>query len=491
MGTLVFQATLGGAINLIGPNTASTVNFTLPSADGTSGQALSTNGSGTLAFGVLGILGGGTGLSSTPANGALDIGNGTGFTRTTLTAGSNITITNAAGAITIAASGGGSGDVVGPSSAVANSIALFNSTTGKLIKDSSASDGLIYGLTVGRGAGAVFTNTTLGASALAGSNTGGNNTVVGSQAMLLNTSGNGATAIGRNSMQSNDTGADCTAVGRNSLISNISGSNNVAIGKDSLYNNTTASDNVGVGFQALYTNTTSLNNVGIGYQALYSMTTTGVGNNNVGVGKFAGYSNTGGSSVFIGYGAGYYCTAANNIFIGLNAGATNSVNVTTGTNNVVIGNAVSLAAATNTNSLVLGDNVNGKGSSTGFISSGGGGVYQGNNSSSWSTTSDQRLKKNIADNNDGLDKINSIRVRNFEYRLPEEVDAELKPTDAIKKTGTQLGVIAQELQAVLPECVKQESTGVLSVDTDNLTWYMINAIKELKAEFDAYKASHP
>jgi hypothetical protein len=108
MGTLVFQATLGGAINLIGPNTASNVNFTLPSADGSSGQALSTNGSGTLAFGVLGILGGGTGLSSTPANGALDIGNGTGFTRTTLTAGSNVTITNSAGGISIAASSGGS-----------------------------------------------------------------------------------------------------------------------------------------------------------------------------------------------------------------------------------------------------------------------------------------------------------------------------------------------------------------------------------------------
>jgi hypothetical protein len=38
----------------------------------------------------------------------LDIGNGTGFTRTTLTAGSNVTITNASGAITIAASSGGS-----------------------------------------------------------------------------------------------------------------------------------------------------------------------------------------------------------------------------------------------------------------------------------------------------------------------------------------------------------------------------------------------
>ena len=68
---------------------------------------------------------------------------------------------------------------------------------------------------------------------------------------------------------------------------------------------------------------------------------------------------------------------------------------------------------------------------------------------------------------------------------------ELEPTDAIKKSGIQLGVIAQELQPILPDCVKTESTGVMSVDTDNLTWYLINAVKELKAEFDAYKATHP
>jgi len=50
MGQLTFQATLGGAVNLVGPNTASTTNFTLPSADGSSGQVLLTNGSGTLSF---------------------------------------------------------------------------------------------------------------------------------------------------------------------------------------------------------------------------------------------------------------------------------------------------------------------------------------------------------------------------------------------------------------------------------------------------------
>lgn len=50
MGQLTFQATLGGAVNLIGPNIATTTNLTLPSADGTNGQFLSTNGSGTLSF---------------------------------------------------------------------------------------------------------------------------------------------------------------------------------------------------------------------------------------------------------------------------------------------------------------------------------------------------------------------------------------------------------------------------------------------------------
>ena len=50
MGQLTFQATLGGAVNLAGPNTASTVTFTLPSADGSANQALVTNGSGVLSF---------------------------------------------------------------------------------------------------------------------------------------------------------------------------------------------------------------------------------------------------------------------------------------------------------------------------------------------------------------------------------------------------------------------------------------------------------
>lgn len=56
---------------------------------------------------ALKIAEGGTGLDTTPTNGQLLIGNGSGYTLATLTAGTGLSVTNATGSITIAASGGG------------------------------------------------------------------------------------------------------------------------------------------------------------------------------------------------------------------------------------------------------------------------------------------------------------------------------------------------------------------------------------------------
>jgi hypothetical protein len=47
---------------------------------------------------------GGTGLSATPTNGQILIGNGSGFAAATITAGSGVTVTNGAGSITLASS---------------------------------------------------------------------------------------------------------------------------------------------------------------------------------------------------------------------------------------------------------------------------------------------------------------------------------------------------------------------------------------------------
>jgi hypothetical protein len=238
-------------------------------------------------------------------------------------------------------------------------------------------------------------------------------------------------------------------------------------------NNTTGSENVVMGYSTLNQNTTGANNTAIGTNALYANTTA---SNNTAVGHAAGSTITEGTfNVCIGRSAGNYgaslTTGAQNTYIGPSAGPS--------------------ASSVNHELCITTSNSQGKGGTTGFINPNGGGVYQGNNSSSWSTTSDQRLKKNIVDNTEGLDKVVQIRVRNFEYRTEKEIIEleELPVHTVVKKEGVQLGVIAQELQEICPDCVKTETTGVISVDSDNIFWHMVNAIKDLKAINDTQAAT--
>ena len=159
---------------------------------------------------------------------------------------------------------------------------------------------------------------------------------------------------------------------------------------------------------------------------------------------------------------------------------------TTGSNNVIIGVNADANGATGAQQLAIGYGAIGKGTNTAFVSSNGGAVYAGNNSADFSTTSDRRIKKNIVDNNIGLEKINQIQVRNFEYRTPDEID-ELPKHAAIADEGIQLGVIAQEVQGFLPQIVDEESTGCLSVDGSDIKWLLVNAVKELSAELKELK----
>jgi hypothetical protein len=317
-------------------------------------------------------------------------------------------------------------------------------------------------------------NAALGYQALYTNTTGGNTVAIGGGALFYNTTAGNNVAVGFQTLFKNTTGTG-TALGTFALYSNTTGASNVALGGydgnlPALYSNTTGGYNTAVGIGALAANTTASLNVAIGYQSLYANTT---GQVNTAIGTQAG---------------GAITTGTYNIMIGYQTGNAGTNNLTTGNRNYFFGDFILSGASTSNDQLIIGYNATGKGSSTGFITAGAtaGGIYNGANSTLWSITSDARLKKNIVDNTQGLAKILPIQVRNFEYRLPEEI-TDVDANQAIKKTGVQLGAIAQELQSVLPECVKQESTGIYTVDADPLIWYLVNAVKELKAEIDQLK----
>lgn len=93
-------------------------------------------------------------------------------------------------------------------------------------------------------------------------------------------------------------------------------------------------------------------------------------------------------------------------------------------------------------------------------------------------TSDIRKKKDIEPVTNALDKLAQIRGVSYRWKDPE------RPQEL------QLGVIAQEVQAVFPDLVKEDGYGSLTVVYDGLTAPIIEAIKELKAENDSLKAAY-
>ncbi len=158
-----------------------------------SGSPITASGTFTLA-GTLAAANGGTGLSSTPTNGQLLIGNGAGFSLATLTAGSNVTITNSAGAITIAATGGGGGG-----SGTVTSVSGSGGSTGMSLSGGpiTTSGTLTLGGTLGVGNGGTGATTASGArSALDVPSTAGSGA---SGTWGINISGTAATASSLNS----------------------------------------------------------------------------------------------------------------------------------------------------------------------------------------------------------------------------------------------------------------------------------------------------
>jgi len=172
------------------------------------------------------------------------------------------------------------------SSSIQNFVDLTTAQTVAGAKTFS-SDLTVNGITVGKGGGAIASNTAIGDSALYSNTTGGYNAANGFYALRLNTTGNGNTANGGEALYSNTTGSVNTANGNNALYSNTTGSANTANGRAALFFNTTGYYNTATGFAALYTNTTGYENTATGVAALYDNTT---GNRNTALGYNADVS---------------------------------------------------------------------------------------------------------------------------------------------------------------------------------------------------------
>jgi hypothetical protein len=354
--------------------------------------------------------------------------------------------------------------------------------------------GTINNLTVGRGAGAVSTNTAVGANALTTNSSGSGQTAIGYNALRSETTATNNTVVGTNAGYSTTTGSDLAAVGQGALFTNTTGDQNTAIGAGSLFSNTTASNNTAVGYQAGYSNQTGARSVLVGGGAGYTATaldgdthigfsagnaqTTGFANTFVGSRSLSGSNQGAGNSL---------TTGIYNTFIGGSAGSA----ITTGSRNTILGNysgnTGSLDIRTSDNNVVFSD---GAGNIVSYFNSSNAyivriGTGAGSNAVKINTTtkeltydtSSARYKDNIRDSVYGLDAVMALRSAMFEYK---------------KEQRTDVGLIAEEVDLVIPELVGKNSEGQPdSVSYDRMVSVLVKAIQELKEEFDAYKASHP
>jgi hypothetical protein len=99
----------------------------------------------------------------------------------------------------------------------------------------------------------------------------------------------------------------------------------------------------------------------------------------------------------------------------------------------------------------------------------------------WYTPSDSRLKKDVTTVDHALDKVSALRGVEFRWRTEEYPD---KGFDE----GKKIGLIAQEVEKVLPEVVSTDNKGYKSVEYANIVGVLIEAVKDLKVQNEALKA---
>jgi hypothetical protein len=90
------------------------------------------------------------------------------------------------------------------------------------------------------------------------------------------------------------------------------------------------------------------------------------------------------------------------------------------------------------------------------------------------STSDERLKENVKTIDSSLSKV--LQIRGVEFDWKELTEEEKKTIHG--NEGHDVGVIAQEIEKVLPEVVTERENGYKAVKYEKIVPLLIEAIKE-------------
>jgi len=291
-----------------------------------------------------------------------------------------------------------------------------------------------------------------------------------------------------------------TAFGYKALLANSSGDYNTALGYYALSDNTTGGRNVAIGYSALGSNSVGVYNVALGYRAGQQTE----GSNNILLGYQAGDNlSSGSNNLIIGYDIdAQSATASNQLSIGnlifsegidgtgttLSTGnlgiGTTSPYAKLSVNGNIVGTSINLTSTSITSTIALALNI-GTTSYSGvqelvvdgtiFSSDlyGGGTTLETDaNGNIIRTPSDQKLKKDITPITDALSKV--LELEGVYYNWKDS---------ARFGDQTEIGLIAQEVEKVVPEVVRSGGE-YKSLNYQHLVALLINAIQELNTKVD-------
>lgn len=359
--------------------------------------------------------------------------------------------------------------------------------------------------------------TTYGAGA--GTSGGATNTYLGGFSGPLNTA-DGNTFTGYHSGLSSTTGVGNTFTGFNAGSSNTTGQYNTYMGISAGSSSTTASDNVYIG-RSSGTYTTGSGNTYIGSN---SGNTSSSGSNNTLLGYLTSCTNNPTNATAIGYGAA--ATTSNTLILG-NESVNVGIGLSAPNKKLTLSTAVSndgirviqrsygyagleldnqTAGGNYWGLLSLGNgNIQGSGNfliynfstigsallingSTGNVGIGTTvpGTYKLNvNGSVYAASgyfsSDKRFKNDIAPVENAIELVKSLKGVKYTFKdnveIPNANDEDKKIMRNFPK-GTQIGLIAQDVEKILPEVVATDKDGYKAIAYQNIVPVLIEGIKE-------------